>query len=82
MMPIRPPGVARRDRRFATRPPTIRRVVVVPPKLIVEVVSPMSASIDRVKKPRRYGEFGVPEYWAVDPHLKAVDVWRFRAGRT
>ena len=58
------------------------RGIELPPELIVEVVSPTSASIDRVKKPRRYGEFGVPEYWAVDPHLKAVDVWRFRAGRT
>src|SRR6185436_2626854 len=36
------------------------------PALVVEILSPTSASIDRVKKPRRYGDFGVPEYWVVD----------------
>jgi Uma2 family endonuclease len=56
------------------------RGVELPPALIVEIVSPASAAIDRVKKPRRYGDFGVPEYWAVDPRLKVVDVWRYRAG--
>lgn len=56
------------------------RGVELPPMLVVEVVSPTSAAVDRVRKPRRYGDFGVPEYWAVDPHLKAVDVWRFQAG--
>lgn len=58
------------------------RGVELPPELIVEVVSPTSASIDRVTKPRRHGDVGVPEYWAVDPHLQAVDVWRYRAGAT
>jgi Uma2 family endonuclease len=58
------------------------RGVELAPELIVEIVSPTSASIDRVKKPRRYGDFGVPEYWAVDAHLNAVDVWHYRAGAT
>ncbi|CAN5878174.1 hypothetical protein BH23GEM9_BH23GEM9_08500 [soil metagenome] len=58
------------------------RGVELPPELVVEVVSPTSAAIDRVKKPRRYGDFCVPEYWAVDPHVQAVDVWRYRADAT
>jgi Uma2 family endonuclease len=56
------------------------RGIEVPPGLIVEVQSPTSASIDRVKKPRRYGDFGVPEYWVADPMAGEVMVWRFGAG--
>jgi Uma2 family endonuclease len=47
------------------------------PGLVVEVLSPTSRSIDQVKKPRRYGEFGIPEYWVVDPNDRVVWVWRF-----
>jgi Uma2 family endonuclease len=36
------------------------------PALVVEVVSTSSVRIDRVRKPARYAEFGVPGYWAVD----------------
>jgi Uma2 family endonuclease len=56
------------------------RGVEVAPGLVVEVQSPTSSAIDRVKKPRRYGEFGVPEYWVVDPVDNAVWIWRFTAG--
>jgi Uma2 family endonuclease len=52
------------------------------PGLVVEILSPTSSSIDRVKKPRRYGEFGVPEYWVVDPEERVVWIWRFAAGGT
>ena len=56
------------------------RGVELPPGLIVEVLSPTSRSIDRVKKPRRYADFGVPEYWVADPEERVVWVWRFGAG--
>jgi len=52
------------------------------PGLVVEILSPSSGSIDRVKKPRRYRDFGVPEYWVVDPEERVVWVWRFAAGAT
>lgn len=52
-----------------------------PPGLVVEIVSPTSRSIDCVKKPRRYADFRVPEYWAVDPEHEVVWVWRFAAGK-
>lgn len=52
------------------------------PGLVVEILSPSSGSIDRVKKPRRYRDFGIPEYWVVDPQERAVWVWRFAAGAT
>jgi Uma2 family endonuclease len=50
------------------------------PALVVEVLSPTSGSIDRVKKPARYGDFGVPEYWVADPAERVVWVWRFETG--
>jgi Uma2 family endonuclease len=56
------------------------RGVELPPGLIVEVLSPTSARIDRVKKPRRYGDFGVPEYWVADPKARVVWVWRVAQG--
>ena len=56
------------------------RGVELPPALVVEVLSPTSSSIDRVKKPRRYGDFGIPEYWVIDPEERLVWVWRFAAG--
>ena len=56
------------------------RGVEQPPGLMVEVLSPTSASIDQVRKPRRYGDFGVPEYWVVDPEERVVWVWRFARG--
>jgi Uma2 family endonuclease len=58
------------------------RGIELPPGLIVEIQSPTSAAIDRVKKPRRYGDFGVPEYWVVDPQDRIVWVWRFSEGAT
>jgi Uma2 family endonuclease len=50
------------------------------PVLVVEVQSPTSGKIDRIKKPDRYGDFGVPEYWVVDPAERVVWVWRFETG--
>ncbi len=64
----------------AAREGITNRGVEKPPGLIVEVLSPTSSSIDRVKKPRRYGDFGVPEYWLADPDQRVVWVWRFARG--
>lgn len=52
------------------------------PGLVVEIVSPSSGRIDKIKKPARYAEFGVPEYWAVDADRRAVLVWAFDEGAT
>ena len=37
------------------------------PSLVVEIVSPGSATIDRVDKFREYERAGVGEYWIIDP---------------
>jgi Uma2 family endonuclease len=50
------------------------------PGLVVEVVSPHSRRIDCVRKPPRYREFGVPEYWVVDPGARTIIRHRFEHG--
>ena len=44
------------------------------PDLIVEIVSPSSASYDTVEKRDIYEEYGVKEYWLVFPQEKAIEV--------
>jgi len=35
-------------------------------RLVVEIVSPSSVSMDRLLKPARYAEAGIPSYWRVE----------------
>lgn len=42
-------------------------------RLAVEVLSPSTARYDRVTKRNYYRKFGVPEYWVVDVHARAVE---------
>lgn len=44
------------------------------PDLIVEIVSPSSASYDTVEKRDIYEEYGVKEYWIVFPQEKVIEV--------
>ncbi|OGV97891.1 MAG: hypothetical protein A3I04_02840 [Nitrospinae bacterium RIFCSPLOWO2_02_FULL_39_110] len=44
------------------------------PDLIVEIVSPSSASYDTVEKRDIYEEYGVKEYWLVFPQEKVIEV--------
>ncbi|MDQ0338547.1 Uma2 family endonuclease [Caldalkalibacillus uzonensis] len=45
-----------------------------PPTLVVEVLSPATALKDRNEKLKLYQQFGVQEYWIVDPGYKMVEV--------
>lgn len=43
---------------------------------MIEVVSPSSGKRDYEDKPAEYLEFGVDEYWIVDPQKKLMTVMR------
>ena len=47
------------------------------PDLVIEILSPSTASRDRTIKLELYERQGVREYWIVDPDENAIDVWRF-----
>ena len=50
------------------------------PDLIVEIISPSSASYDTVEKRDIYEEYGVKEYWLVFPQEKAIEVLALEDG--
>ncbi len=43
------------------------------PDLVVEVLSPSTARMDRLLKLNRYAEAGVREYWLVDPATRTIE---------
>lgn len=45
------------------------------PDVVVEILSPSSISIDRLKKLHLYAKFGVKEYWIVTPEPPLVEVF-------
>lgn len=44
------------------------------PDLIIEIVSPSTASLDYIKKLKLYEKYKVKEYWIVEPNNKIVHV--------
>jgi Uma2 family endonuclease len=59
----------------------IGRVVHGAPDLAVEVISEISRRRDEVRKRALYEQFGVAEYWVVDPEADKVTVYRLTDGR-
>jgi Uma2 family endonuclease len=45
------------------------------PTLVVEVLSPSTAHLDRDRKMKLYAEHGVPYYWIVDPESRSVEAY-------
>lgn len=52
-----------------------------PPTLVVEILSPSTAGIDRFIKYEKYQRAGVQEYWIVDPQHRIVSVYTLTDGR-
>ena len=44
------------------------------PDVVVEVLSPSTAAIDRGRKMRMFARYGVPEYWIVDPVVLEIEI--------
>lgn len=51
------------------------------PELVVEIGSPSTRKRDETVKRRLYEQFGVEEYWVVDPDLDSIKVYRQEDGR-
>ena len=52
----------------------IQRVVMGPADLVMEVVSLGGRNRDRIEKRDLYEQYGVQEYWIIDPEPKTVEV--------
>ncbi len=52
------------------------RAIESAPDLVVEVISPSTALLDRGIKRERYALYGVPLYWVVDVDLRQIEVYR------
>ncbi|MBI2491460.1 MAG: Uma2 family endonuclease [Candidatus Rokubacteria bacterium] len=46
-----------------------------PPTLVVEILSPSTAPLDRGKKMQIYARHGVPHYWIVDLEARSVEAY-------
>ncbi len=46
------------------------------PTLLVEVLSPGTRKLDEVYKRDRYAQFGVQEYWIIDPEIDIIKIFR------
>jgi Uma2 family endonuclease len=50
------------------------------PDLVIEIVSPSTAQMDRFVKYHKYLQAGVKEYWIVDPESRTVSVFVLKNG--
>jgi Uma2 family endonuclease len=47
-----------------------------PPDIVIEILSPGTAYYDLRQKKRVYEQYGVKEYWIVDPMEKRIDIFK------
>ena len=55
-------------------------ILLGPPDLAVEILSPSTRNFDETRKLRFYEAAGVPEYWIFDPDQREVRPFRLDAG--
>jgi Uma2 family endonuclease len=51
-----------------------------PPEIVIEIISPSNIFIDRNTKKKTYLDFGVQEYWIVDPGNKTLEIYTPQTG--
>jgi len=73
--------VVQPDLLVVCNPAQIHRHSEGPPTLVVEIVSPGSARIDRVVKTELYARFGIKEYWIVTPFPCMVEIFWLQGDR-
>jgi Uma2 family endonuclease len=61
-------------------PAVTSRGIEGPPTLVVEVLSPSTAVIDRAVKRQLYARHGIPYYWIVDPDARRIEAYGLAEG--
>lgn len=51
-----------------------------PVDIIVEIISPNNSYTDRIQKKKKYLDYGISEYWIVDPGNKSVEIYTPQKG--
>ncbi len=51
------------------------------PDLVIEIISPSSVRYDRIDKKELYEQFGIKEYWIVDPSYNSVEIYALQDNR-
>src|SRR6266568_23138 len=51
------------------------------PDLVIEVLSPGTAAVDRGRRMDAFAAFGVPHCWLVDPHSRSLEIHEPRGER-
>jgi Uma2 family endonuclease len=49
------------------------------PDLVIEIISPSNAHLEKTAKRAVYARTGVKEFWLVDPHLQQIHLYDFAA---
>lgn len=58
-----------------------KRGIEGPPDLVVEITSPTSVKRDKIDKLATYAQYGIPEYWIVDPGMEALEQYLLKKDR-
>lgn len=58
----------------------IRHAIHGAPDLVLEILSPSTAAMDRGLKMETYARYGVGEYWMVDVEREAIEIYRLDQG--
>ena len=64
------------DRLSARRPHGVEGA----PTLVVEILSPSTATIDRTVKRNLYARYAVPYFWLIDPDARVIEAQVLRSG--
>jgi len=73
--------VVQPDLLVVCNPSQLQKHIEGPPALVVEIVSPGSARLDRIVKPELYARFGIREYWIVTPFPCMVEIFWLQGER-